>query len=175
MCMLTRFATEDHERINQLLGMFPSLRELDVIALRRPQRDKNRWGLDSILSNSFMHLRKLLINQSFSPVLLPQLFFLPNLKTLELSAFDAGAIDEWRVPEDLTPGHSKITHLRLFALLKPCQLLQIMSWPAALESFIHKHDNHQTSYQSYFETEAQVYFLADYRADSNAGCQINNW
>lgn len=154
--------------------MFPSLRELDVIALRRPQLGNKRWGLDYILSNSFKHLRKLLINQPFSPVILPQLFFLPNLNTLELSAFDAGVIDEWKLPEDFTPGHSKVTHFRLFAALKPCQLLQIMSWPAALESFAYKHEKNQTSDQTYSETGSEIDFQADGRSDSHEYYQINN-
>lgn len=126
--------------------MFPLLRELDIATLRQPRLcdpwKESQWALEFMYTNSFTHLRRLRITRSFSPKVLPQIFFLPNLQTLELSAFDARHIDCWSLPPEFIPRQSPITRFSLFAILTPRQLLQIMSWPAALQSFTYYHEGY---------------------------------
>lgn len=129
--------------------MFPLLRELDIVAVRQPQLDmglyENRWALEFMHASSLTHLRRLRITRPFSPDMLPQIFFLPNLRTLELSAFDARNIDTWSLPQGFVPRRSTVTHFSLFAILTSSQLLQIISWPATLESFTYRHEGYRIS------------------------------
>ena len=129
--------------------MFPLLRELDIGASRQSQPDGgfngDRWGLEFLHASSFTHLRQLRINRPFSPNMLPQIFFLPNLQTLQVSAFDASNLESWSLPQEFIPGRSTVSRFSFFGILTPSQLLQIVSWPSTLESFAYHHEGHQTN------------------------------
>lgn len=123
--------------------MFRSLRELDVQCLWQANLNSRLWSLECLHQNPMQHLRVLRINQPIAPDILPHLFFLPSLQTLEILVIDASAVGKWSLPHDFMPGRSIVAHLSITAMLTPSHLVQLLSWPAAIRSFTYIHEGYR--------------------------------
>ena len=138
---------EDHESVKTYIGVFPCLRGLHVSAPQQPHLDSREWTPNPLCRATLLEaLTELRTTQPVAARMLPKIFFLPNLHTLEATVLDARDIGSWSVPPGAQPWRAGIVHLFLTAGLTSHQLLQLLSWPAALRSFVYHHKSCPGSY-----------------------------
>ncbi|MCJ1377001.1 hypothetical protein MMC17_000091 [Xylographa soralifera] len=135
--------SEDHESINTYISMFPHLRGLHISGPQQLYLDSREWKLNIPCSSTQIEaLTELRITQTVAARMLPTIFFLPNIDTLEVTVLDAKDIDSWSIPPKAQPRHSGVVHFFLTAGLTSEQLLLLLSWPAALKTFVYNHKSY---------------------------------
>ena len=135
---------EDHEVINNYISMFPLLRGLHISTPLLSSLDSPKWDLNFLCErhSQYEALTELRITQLFAASMLPKIFFLPNLQTLQVTALDARGIESWSLTSGVRPRSSAVTHLFLTAILTPALLLQLLNWPAVLRSLVYNHEGY---------------------------------
>ncbi|MCJ1396821.1 hypothetical protein MMC11_000011 [Xylographa trunciseda] len=138
--------SEDHESVNTYISMFPRLRGLHILAPQRFYRDSRESRLTFLpLSPQMEALTELRLTQLVGVRMLPEIFFLPNLLTLEVTTLETTDADSWFVGPEVRFRRSGVLHLILTASLTERQLLQVLSWPSSLRTLIYNHTGYPPS------------------------------
>ncbi|MCJ1281546.1 hypothetical protein MMC26_000866 [Xylographa opegraphella] len=130
----------DHNLITNILNAFPRVRGLHIFAPQRRYIDRRTFAFLPGPSGSWSEeITELRLTQTVTASILPIVFSLPNLRTLELAAVDTQEIIIVPIPPRARPVRCGIVHLFLTAGLNSNQLVQLLARPAALETLVYNH------------------------------------